>query len=890
MAWMRRLWRTFRRDELGRELDDELRFHLEMRTRDNLAGGMTPEAARRDARLRFGNPARIKERTRGVDLLGWLETAAQDLRFAGRLLRKGPGFAALVVAIVGIGIGAAATLFSIVEANLIRRDPPTADRLFVVRPFYPVQNLQGFKLSTPEYFELRSVAGVFERIGAISGFYGILMADNYPERIDNCTRVTAEILPMAGIGPLFGRLFRPEDDRPGAPGTAVLTYELWQRRFHGERRILGKSIQLNGEPYTVIGVMPPRYGLWGNAGLYVPFRLDPADDRRSQREMWVMGLLRRDVTVAEADRRLAAHARQLQRDHLAVAPEYEGLKLSLWNLREAVIEGVRPSLLILMAAVALVLLTSCANVGSLLLARAGARRREMSIRAALGAGPGRIVRQLLTESLVLSLAGAALGLLLATWGVPAVVSLVPWDTLASWQAPRIDTGAVLLAAGISVVMGALFGMAPAFQAARTRLAEAVKEGSRQIGGGPDGRLARRVLVVSEVALAMVVLAGAGLMVRTYSQLTRVELGYRPERLLSMQLSLPRTKYPGPAQVAAFYRELMPRLAALPAVEGAAAVSGRPMVDRRNDLTTQDLVLPAARGGGRPGNANFRVVTPGYFHTLGMRLLRGRGFGEEDDAGRPPVAIVNQTMARLFWPRGDAVGQRFRLGSSYAAPADGSPGSWVTVVGVVADAKQVRWIDWPVRQEMFFPLRQRPLGAGGTMTLMLRSGLDAAALTGAVRHAVQALDPELPVFNVHSMERIVHDSFGPKRLTTLLLACFALVTVTLAAIGLYALLAWSVTQRTHEIGIRLALGAARGDVLRLVIGEGWRLVLLGLGAGLAAALAATRVLRQLLFGVTPADPATFAVVAGLLAAVALLASYLPAQRATRVDPIVALKHE
>jgi len=541
--------------------------------------------------------------------------------------------------------------------------------------------------------------------------------------------------------------------------------------------------------------------------------------------------------------------------------------------------------MILLAAVGLLILISCANLGSLLLSRASTRRREMAVRAALGARRLRIVRQMIVESLVLSFLGGALGVLLAIWGVPVAVSLVP--QLPNIGEASLTAGSLAVALGIAFAMGILFGIAPAFYGARTNLAEAFKEGSGQAGLGGSGHLVRNMLVASEIALSLVILASAALMIRTYRQLTLLDIGYRSRDLLTMEVALPESRYPRPADLTEFYRELAPKLGALPGVQGAAVVSGHPLLDRIVDAATQNFELEGKQGVKDTANANFRVITPGYFQVTGTRLLGGRFFNDGDDADHPNVAIINKTMARLFWPKESPVGKRIQLGARSGqtmATAEANP--WVTVVGVVDDAKQIRIIDAPVRQEMFFPLLQR--GAGRTMTLMLHSSLDRASLTGAARQSIQSIDPELPIEVVYSIEELISDSFGPKRLTTVLLVFFAIAGVTLVVVGVYAVMAFSVTQRTREIGVRMALGAGRSNILKLMLQQGLRLGMTGLLAGSVASLGASRVLRSLFVDVDPADPLTLAIVCAGLGVVIAFASYVPALRATKVDPIVALR--
>ena len=886
MSLLNRFTSFFRSRKLDQDLEDELRSHLEMRAEDNKESGMSPSEAQLDATRRFGNRALIAEKTRTLDTLNWLETIWQDLRYAWRVMRKNRGFSAMAIVIVAVGIGASTTLFSITDTSLRQALNPVDDRWILMRAFFPQRNLHVFTFSIPEYLEVRSQNQIFEKAAFIGGSSCTLLMENASEQIE-CTRATADAIPMTHVSPILGRAFSPEEDKPGGPNVAVLSYELWQRRFHEDRQVLGTTFKLDGESYTAIGVMPPRYNLWGGS-VWVPYQLHVADTNSDDRRARVIALLRPGTTEQQANARLQDLAERMERDYAGTHPEYRGMTLRVWNVHEAVVGGVKPALLILLAAVGLLVLVACANLGSLLLSRATTRRREMAVRFALGARRGRIIRQLIVESLALSFLGGGLGMLLAIWGVPFAVSLVP--LLPNAGEAALTSGALLAALAVAFVMGILFGIAPAFSSARTKLTEAFKEGSGAAGFGRSSHLVRNTLVVSEIALSLVILASAVLMIRTYWQLSRLDIGYRTRDLLTMEVSLPDSRYPHLGDLTKFFRELEPRLRALPGVQGAAVVSGHPLMDRITDGATQNFELEGKQGEKDVANANFRAITPDYFHVTGTRLLSGRNFDEQDDAGRPNVAIINKTMARIFWPKESPVGKRIRLGALSGQTVPFSPDSspWVTIVGVVEDAKQIRVIDAPVRQEMFFPMLQR--GALRGMTLMVHSELDQATLTDAIRHAVQSLDPELPIHEVFSIQQLVSDSFGPKRLTMVLLVFFALAAVTLAMVGLYAVMAYAVAQRTREIGVRMALGARPRNVLIVMLKQGVCLGAVGLVLGLIASLGATRVLRSLFVDIDPADPVTLALVGLGLGIVVLLASYVPALRATKVDPMIALRHE
>jgi putative ABC transport system permease protein len=808
-----------------------------------------------------------------------MDTLLQDVRYGLRLLRKTPAFSAAIVLIVAIGVGAAATIFSIVESSLLWNQNPNVDRWVMMRAFFPHRNMRVFSFSSGEYYDFAGLTDVFERVGAVHGINATLFVDRTPQVVEE-TLVTADMMPMTATPPLLGRVFSEDDDKPGSPKTTVLTYELWHHAFGGDRNVLGRAIRIDDDHYTVIGVMPPRYNLWGGS-VFVPFQLDRASTDRTDRRMRVVGLLRRGVSVEQAHARLADFARTMAREHADTNPEYDGMQVTTWNIKEAVIGGVRPVLLILLAAVGFVVVISCANIGNLLLARAGARRREVVVRAAVGASRFRIVRQLVTESVLLSLIGGGLGVLFAAWGVPAVVALAGESRLPNAGYAKLDAGALALAFGVSAVMGIVFGLAPALYTVRNDLAHAVREGGLQAGGSRRERWTRAALVVSQVALAMVVLAGAGLMIRSYRELMRLDVGYDTHNALTAQLVLPMDKYPRAEMITAFYRDLVERLRAANGIDGAAVASGRPLMDRVVDVS----------------NADVRVVSPGYFGVAGMRLIRGRLLEDGDTSLTEPVAVVNQTMAKLYWTGKEAVGEHLRLATLYGngagiasgAARDAATNSWVRIVGVVSDARQVDVAEIPVRQEMFFPVAQRP-EMSRAVTLIVRSRLPTDQATGTVRRVVAAVDADRPIFEVITLEQAVANSFATARLATVLLGVFATVAIALVGIGLYAVVAYSVSRLTRDIGIRIALGATPRDVLRLTMGDGWRMALAGLTLGIAAALMLTRLMRSLVFDVSTTDPLTFAAAAALLASLAVFASYLPARRATRIDPTIALRTE
>jgi putative ABC transport system permease protein len=890
-----RLWNAFRDERLEQELRTELEAHLDLLTEENIRRGMSREEARCAARREFGGLEQTKELYRERRGLPFLQVFAQDARYGLRLLAKTPALSVVILAILAVGIGSGAAIYSLIDACLLRSNTyPVVDRWEVVRAHVPSQKTFVNYLSTPEIKEVQELTETFEDVGAVHGDDFNLSAGEFPERVHG-TYVTANAITMTRVSPLLGRTFREDEDRPGGSPVVLLSCELWQERFSADPKILGQVIRLNDVSRTVIGVMPAHYGLWGGR-LWVPLQLDPANQNRSDRRNWIVAVLRKGVSEQQANLRLATLSSRLKEEFGRAMPEYLDWDLQVWNINEAVIGGVRPALLLLAGAVGLLLLIACANVAVLLLARATSRMREVAVRMALGAAPGRILRQMLTESMLLAFAAAAVGVLIAASALPALVHMIPAEWLPTTpDQVHVNLAALAIACGLAAAMGVLFGMAPAWQASRQDFAEALKEGGTKISGDRQGRLVRNTFVVAEISMSLVVLAASALMVRSYRHLEGIDLGFRPDHLLSFELSLPNSRYSRADEIRGFFHRALDSIDSLPGVESAAAVSGRPMVERTVDLASRDFTIEGrpAEDARAPENANFRIISPAYFETMGVQLLRGRNFSEQDGPDAPPSAVINATMARLYWPAGDAIGHRIYLGREYgrreAFSGADTNDSALTIVGVVSDVKQTRVIETPVRQEIYLPLAQQP-NPPRIMAVLVRSRRSPSPLTGAIRGAIRSVDPEQPIFGVDTMDQIVADSFGPKRLTLFLLVLLAGIVLVLASVGLYAALAYSVSQRRHEIGIRMALGAERGDIRRMVLFDGMRLALLGVSMGSAAALALTRLMQDLLYGVSASDPGVLICVALALAAVALVASYVPARRAVRVDPAVALRHE
>jgi predicted permease len=887
----------FGKSRSERELVAELQAHLDLLTEENIRKGMSPMEARYAARREFGGLEQTTEIYRDQRSLPFLETLFQDVRYGLRMLAKTPALSAVIVAILALGIGCGTALYSLIDACLFHtaeQTYPVVQRWEAVRAYLPGQKRFVNYLSVPEIREVKELTELFEDVGAIHGDSFTLGYGEFPERILG-TRLTANALTMTHVKPVLGRTFREDEDRPGGAAVVVLSYELWQRKFAGDRNICGQAIRLNSIAYTIVGVMAPHFGLW-DGELWVPLQLNWADSNRADRQNWIIAVLREGVSEQQANARLRTLSKQLEKQYSAGMPEYRDWNLSAWNIEDLVLGGVKPAFAVLAGAVGLLLLVVCANAAILLLARATSRMREIALRAVLGAGRGRILRQILTESLLLSFAGGAFGIAIAKACLPLLIHLIPplWLTTEP-ELIQVNRAALGVACGIAGVTGILFGLVPALQVGRQNFAETIREGGMKVSGERGGHSVRSILVVAEIALSMVVLAGAALMAQSYRRMENIDLGFRPAHVLSFEIALQETQYADARQIASFFDRAVHAMETLPGAESAAFASGRPLADRTSDLLSRDFTIEGrgAADARSPENAILRIVSPSYFGSMGVRLVQGRTFSEQDSASAPRTGVINEAMARQYWPAGDAIGQRLRLGEQYGRreaflnfSRDDIP---LTIVGVVSDVKQIREIDAPVRAELYLPIDQQS-NPPRIMSAVVKSRLEPAALTAAIRSAIATIDPEQPIYDVDTMDELVADSFGPKRLTLFLLLFLAAVVLVLASVGLYATLAYSVSQRRKEIGIRMAVGAQASDIRRLIVWRGALLAFLGVATGVAAALALTRLMQSLLYNVSASDPFTFLCVSMLLVGVALLASHIPARRATAVDPLVTLRSE
>ncbi len=796
-----------------------------------------------------------------------------DFRYAFRLLFRNPGVTVVAIIALALGIGANTAIFSVVHAVLLRplpfREP---DRVVSIRIDHAQRNIRSALGPYSDIVEWRKQARSFEALSAYSSGSANLITGQDPERV-SLWRVNANFFPMLGVKMTAGRDLRPEEDKPGAAPVAIVSYSLWQRRFGSAPDALGRAILLDGVSHTVIGVLPRDFKIEDKpADIYSALAM--SDTRPAGGESFnysSYARLRPGVSIEQAQAEMETVSSRVEE---ASRRPLRGFRAHLWGVRDFMVKDVRRSLVVLLTAVALVLLIACANIANLLLARAGARGKEIAIRAALGAPRWRVIRQLLTESVLLACMGAAAGVLLAYWGVAAITA-IGTGAYPMLKESRIDLPVLGFTVVVALFTGLLFGLAPALAASRTDLQGTLKEGGRSSSIAAKNRL-RNLLVVSEVAVALLLMIGASLMIRSLMKLQNLEPGFNPEGVLTASVNLPPAKYSTPPQQLAFYQRLEERLQALPGVAAAGVTSQLPL----SGINSGMAMVIQGRPVSGPSDAPilwFRIVTPGYFQAMRIPLRRGRIFNTGDIAGAQRVAIVNETSARRFWPDQDPIGKRV---------GNGAPDGWMPVVGVVADVHHMSLAREP-DPEIYFAFAQSPRTA---MALTIRTAGDPLRFATALRRTVLEIDAEQPLARVASMDQNLSDSLAAKRVSTVLLGIFAALALLLAAVGIYGVISFSVTCRKHEIGVRMALGARAGDVLRMVVARGTALALIGIAVGLAASFALTRLIESMLFQVAATDPLVYAAVALLLTAVAALASYIPARRAARVDPTVALRYE
>ena len=822
-----------------------------------------------------------------------MNTLAQDIRYALRAFAKNLGFTLAAVLSLAIGIGANTSIFSVADALLLRPLPyKNADRLVILWNRSPGLNITEDWFSPAQYLDIKNGNHGFEQVAIAIGGNFNLTGEGEPERV-GVTRVSSNLLPMLGVSAARGRLFAPEEDSPGTAATAVLTDGMWARRYGRDPKVLGKTITINGQPYEVVGILPQSFALprevlplldgTEQTEIFLPLPLAAsAAQIRTNEDYNIVGKLKPGVTVPQAQAEMDTITARLRRDYPENYPPNGGLTFSIVPLLEQVVGNVRPALLVLLGSVGFVLLIACANVANLLLARAVGRQQEIAVRTALGASRRRIVRQLLTESVLLALGGGALGTLICLWSVQWI------HVLGTKSIPRlhdvaIDGRVLLFTVLLSVGSGILFGLVPALRVSRLDLNSTLKDASRGSAGTSavwgHGNNVRRLLVVTELALSVVLLIGAGLLIRSFARLQNVSPGFNAQNVLTFDLTMTGKKYGDKQAILNTYRQLWDRLEHVPGVSAGGGVTSLPLSQAYawTPITVEGrMPLP----GEKFLNADERVVGGHYFQAMGIPLRKGRFFNEQDDASKPGVVLVDEFMAEQIWPRQDPIGKRIHIVELK------SDNPWQTVVGVVGRVKQDT-LDSDPRIAFYLPQTQYPTRA---MTVALRSHSDPSGVLSAVKNELKNLDADLPMYDVRTMQQRVDESLARRRFSMLLLAVFAAVALALATIGIYGVMAYLVNQGTREIGIRIALGASQRNILRLVVRQGMILALAGVAIGLAGAFLLARLIRNLLFGVQATDPVTFVGIAFLLGLVALLASYIPARRAARVDPLVALRYE
>jgi len=879
-SWMRAMLRRARTE---REMGEEMRFHLEARAADLMRNGVAEPEALRQARLEFGGAETAKDQCRDAVGVTFLETLMQDIRHGIRTMMRAPLFTIVTIAVLALGIGANTAIFSVVDAVLLRplayRD---SDQLVTI-----LMNGDN-PVSVANYIDWRDQSRSFSTMGAADYWSPNLTGIDSPEHIYGL-KVTQNLLPMLGIDPMFGRLFVEGEDKEGADREVILSYKLWQRRFSSDPSVLGKQILLDGNAYVVVGVMPRGFQFapfWANAELWVPNAFGSRIHNRGGNSLRIFARLKDGASLTQARAEIAGITRRLEQ-------QFPGTNRNVvvTPLKEKVVGPIETPLLVLLAAVIFVLLITCANVAHMLLARAASRQKEVAVRAALGARRGRIVRQFLTESLLLGGLGGAVGLALAAIATRALIAISP-DSIPRVQSVTIDWRAALFLAGATILTSVGFGLAPALQASSIDVNDTLKEGGRSQSEGKSRNRLRSLLVISEFALALMLLIGAGLMIRTFAALQAVDAGFNPHNVISMVVSVAGSREADPGRRAIFYPQLLERVRSLPGIQAAGGINHLPLAGDEWGWSFVIEGRPKPRPGESP-RVVYRIVTPGYFEAMRLPLIRGRDITDADTATAPGVVIINERAAKEYWPGEDPIGKRVTFDDDPKNP------TWVTVIGIAKNAKQDSWAAEPGPEAYLAAFQNRDfMGDSGAqaadhetyITLVARTTGDPAALASAMKEAAWSFDRNLAISQVVTMDGVVAEATAQPRFEMLLLTIFAGVALVLASVGIYGVISYAASRRTHEIGVRMSLGATPSQVLLLVVQQGMRMALAGSLLGIAGALVLARLMTKLLYGVHPADPITFASVAIGLGIVAIVACYLPARRAMRVNPVAALRCE
>jgi predicted permease len=862
----------FRRGKLEDRLRDELQFHIDLLTDKNIRLGMAPDEARRQARIAVGGFEQARETVRDARGFGFLEDIGRDFRYGLRQLRRSPGFAVVSMLTLALGIGANTAIFSVMKGVILSSLPyPEPERLVRISATDARRGFSNMNVSYPDFVDWTRTNHSLESAALFEGTLVNLTGSGEPEGLPG-VRASSSLFTVLQRSPAHGRTFAPDEDKPGAERVVIISHGLWQRRFAGDPHILGTTISLDGAPHTVIGIMPadfffpdPRNDIW------LPQRIDPAKAERGSRGYSAAARLKKGVSLELARADLAGIVLGLARRYPA---SNEGLGVSLLDLRRVSMgENVIVLMIIVYLAVTFVLLIACTNVANLLLARATSRQKEIVIRMSLGSGRLRVLRQLLTESVVLALLGSAGGIFVSFWCVKALLEIAPPD-MPNRDRIVTDQAALFYAIGLALVCGLLFGLAPAFQSTGRRAIQALREGGRASAGRARHRLLN-AFVVAEVALVVVLLVCCGLMVRSFAGQMAVEPGFNPSNLLTVRMLMPEYRYGQPAQQTAFLRDVLARSKNIPGIQAIAAVQTLPLEGSSWSNTFSVEGHPPALPGAEP-NAGLMIVSPDYFRTMGIPLLLGRFFSENDDEAQP-VAIINQTMARRYL-ESNPLGRRISLG--------GTDGKWMPIVGVVADVHHLA-LGAPPRPEIYVAHPQQPTRR---MVLVARTSSEPLGYAGALRSAIWSVDPDQPVSIIRSMEQVVRESVSNTRAAIQVMSILSLFALVLAGMGIYGVISYAVGERTQEIGIRMAFGAQPGDISRMILRRGMSLILIGLAIGSAGAFASMRLLSSRLYGVTPGDPISYAATAIALLMIAFLAMLVPVRRALSVDPVIALRSE
>ena len=883
-----RLRALFHKNVMERELNEELRFHFEHEVEKYKRAGMSDEDATHRARLAFGGHEQVTEDCRDARGMSFLETTIQDLRYSLRAMRKSPGFFVIATLTLALGIGASTAVFSLVNTILLKPLPyPNANRVVMLWREGVLAGIGDMPWAAGEYSILAKTATAFQNLGAFKKDSFNLTGSSSPELLEG-VRASAGFFPALGVSPLLGRTFIPEDDQPGHEHVTVLSNRLWLNRFGGDAGIVGRTVDLNGYPYTVIGVMPASFTFPNQEGipaildlpketqLWVPLAMPVAPQGAS--DLGVIGQLKPNVTHGQVEEDMKVFERSLEEQF----PQVKGFSSRVVPLTQQTVTDARRPLLLLLGAVSVVLLIACANVAGLMLNRSLGRRRELTLRSALGAGRGRLVRQLMTESLLLALAGGIIGILFGEAGLYLVKHFGP-DSIPHLRETGLDLRVIAYALGMTFITGLLFGLAPAMGATRMNMVEALKEGGQRSGGSASAPRIRNALLIAQVAMALVLVIAAGLLVRTFYSMLRLNNGWDATRVVTFELPLPAPKYVDTDRMAQIYQQVLLRLQSVPAVHSAGLVSVVPMGGAPDGTVIRIPEHPAKNRSDQPF-ANYSFASPGYFATIGTPLLRGRDFSDADTLKSVPVTIITSSMAKKYFYGENPIGKQVGVGLKKIPVR--------TIIGVVADIKHASLREDP-DPEMFVPYTQNEMKIWPSMQTMqfaVRASADPATITESVRQAVHAVDPDLPVAKLATLATLVDRSMTADRFSMLLVGSFGVLALVLASIGMYGVISYSVMQRTPEIGVRMALGAQRAQIFVMILRQATGLAIAGIAIGLIAAFAATHLMTRFLYGVQPTDPLTFTLVSLLLISVALLACYIPARKAMQVDPMIALRYE